>query len=58
MKKMISKGMYVLCYDNKMKLVQEFGPYYSDSAAFCRMHKEEKSGKYKHVEVAEKVIMK
>jgi len=50
--------MYVLCYDKKMKLVDEIGPFKTDEEAFKRMHKEALKPKYRHVEVAEKVDIK
>jgi hypothetical protein len=58
MKRMISKGYYVLCYDQQMKLTDEIGPIKYEMSAFLEMKSRQRTGKYKHVEVAEKVIMK
>jgi hypothetical protein len=55
-RRMISKGQFVLCYDEKMKLVSEIGPFKTDIACFKRVAKEISSGKFKHVEAAEKVV--
>jgi hypothetical protein len=56
--KIKSKGLYVLCYDEKMKLVEEIGPFKNERKVFERLKKEKLSGKYKHVEAAEKVDLK
>lgn len=58
MKKMISRGLYVLCYDSKMKLKSEIGPFKTEAETFARLDKEKKSGKWRHVEAAERVHIK
>jgi hypothetical protein len=58
MKQMMSIGLYVLCYGPQMQVLKEIGPFRTEGIAFEQAAKAKQSGKYAHVEVAEKVKLK
>jgi hypothetical protein len=58
MAQMMTIGLYVLCYDQEMKLDKEIGPFRTERIAVEQAEKARKSGKYRHVEVTERVKLK